>query len=237
VSPIAPRRPRRHAGEHDLIEALDQPGCPVCRLATEAVDAYLTSVCYEQVNDLDVRDELREAGGYCGAHAHRFLHQRHGPLASAIVYRDVLANAARRIKPAIPQNGSFLGGLLAGRNPRRSTVGVDPQRCPACHVLDESERRHLETLRTRIVDPSVQASYRAADGLCLPHLDKALAADGDGVRLLAEAAIASLGRLVEELDTFIRKHDYRFRPDVWEGDEDTPARAVERAVGRAEPGS
>ena len=60
---MAARKPRRHAGEHDLIEAFGQPGCPVCRLSTEAVDAYLTSVCYEQVNDLDLREQLRSAGG------------------------------------------------------------------------------------------------------------------------------------------------------------------------------
>ena len=94
---MAARKPRRHAGEHDLIEAFGQPGCPVCRLATEAVDAYLTSVCYEQVNDLDLRAQLRTAGGFCRAHAERFIRQRLGQLAAAIVYRDVLNTARKRI--------------------------------------------------------------------------------------------------------------------------------------------
>ena len=138
------RKPRRHAGEHDLIEALGQPGCPVCRLAAEAVDAFLASVCYEQVNDLDLRAELRAAGGFCGPHAYRFLRQRHGQLASAIVYRDVLATAARRIETGrggsrtAPGSGSLLGGLLGGKLPRRGTIGPDRRRCPACGVLADA---------------------------------------------------------------------------------------------------
>src|SRR6187402_2016148 len=110
------RKPRRHAGEHDLIEAFGQPGCPVCRLSTEAVDAYLTSVCYEQVNDLDLREQLRTAGGFCRAHAERFLRQRHGQLAAAIVYRDVISTARKRIAGSAGQRTrSKLSALLGGR--------------------------------------------------------------------------------------------------------------------------
>ena len=227
------RKPRRHAGEHDLIEALDQPGCPVCRLVTEAVDAFLASVCYEQVNDLDLREQLRSAGGFCRVHARRFLSQRHGQLATAIVYRDVLATAARRIEEAGvgAGGGSLLGGLLGGRPGRHPPLGPDARSCPACRAHAEAEERHLGTLRARLADAQVQARYRAADGLCLPHLDRALETDGAGARFLAEAAVNRLGALVDELDVYIQKHDYRFRPEVWEGDQDTPARAVERAVG------
>src|SRR5438093_46701 len=66
---MATRKLRRHAGEHDLIAAFAQSGCPVCRLTTESVDAYLTAVCYEQVNDLDLREQLRSVGGFWRGHA------------------------------------------------------------------------------------------------------------------------------------------------------------------------
>src|SRR6187549_588281 len=116
------RKPRRHAGEHDLIEAFGQPGCPVCRLSTEAVDAYLTSVCYEQVNDLDLREQLRSAGGFCRVHAERFLRQRLGQLAAAIVYRDVLSTARKRISASLGQRArSKLSALLGSRAIRRAT--------------------------------------------------------------------------------------------------------------------
>src|SRR4051812_2579667 len=121
---MAARKLRRHAGEHDLIEAFDQPGCPVCRLVTESVDAYLTAVCYEQVNDLDLREQLRSRGGFCRAHAERFLRQRLGQLASAIVYRDVLSTARKRIAASVGQRArSKLAGVLGGRRGRGGVGG------------------------------------------------------------------------------------------------------------------
>jgi hypothetical protein len=226
---MAARKPRRHAGEHDLIEAFGQPGCPVCRLSTEAVDAYLTSVCYEQVNDLDLREQLRTAGGFCRAHAERFIKQRLGQLAAAIVYRDVLNTARKRIAAGKGFGGrSKLAALFGGR--------VRPQTlpaCPGCEAETEAEGRYLTALRNRLVDPAVRAKYLAGDGLCLPHIDQALQADDDGARALAGAAVEMLGTIVGELDEYIKKHDYRFTTPVWNGGEDTPERAVERAVGHS----
>jgi hypothetical protein len=230
---MAARKPRRHAGEHDLIEAFGQPGCPVCRLATEAVDAYLTSVCYEQVNDLDLREQLRSAGGFCRAHAERFIKQRLGQLAAAIVYRDVLNTARKRIAAGGDGPGrSMLAALFGGRG-RRDARAVPP--CPGCDVEAEAEERYLAALRNRLREPSVRAKYEAGDGLCLPHIDQALQADDDGARALAEAAVSMLGTIVADLDEYIRKHDYRFSTPVWDGGEDTPERAVQRAVGQRPP--
>jgi hypothetical protein len=235
---MAARKPRRHAGEHDLIEAFGQAGCPVCRLATEAVDAYLTSVCYEQVNDLDLREQLRSAGGFCRAHAERFIRQRLGQLAAAIVYRDVLNTARKRI--AGGGGGGAGGGLgrlklsaLLGGMARREARSGPP--CPGCEAEAEAEGRYLGVLRKRLPDPAVRAKYVAGDGLCLPHIDQALQANDEGARALAEAAVEMLGTIVGELDEYIRKHDYRFTTPVWDGGEDTPERAVERAVGHRPP--
>ena len=225
---MAARKPRRHAGEHDLIEAFGQPGCPVCRLSTEAVDAYLTSVCYEQVNDLDLREQLRTAGGFCRAHAERFIKQRLGQLAAAIVYRDVLNTARKRLAAGNGLVGrSKLAALFGGGRARPQA----PPPCPGCEAETEAEGRYLTALRNRLVDPAVRAKYQAGDGLCLPHIDQALQADDAGARALAEAAVEMLGSIVADLDEYIRKHDYRFHTPVWDGGEDAPERAVERAVG------
>ncbi len=232
---MAARKPRRHAGEHDLIEAFSQPGYPVCRLATEAVDAYLTSVCYEQVNDLDLREQLRSAGGFCRAHAERFIKQRLGQLAAAIVYRDVLSTARKRLAGGGwgGSGRSKLVALFTGGRSRTESRSLPP--CPGCEAYEEAEGRYLSALKNRLVDPTVRERYRAGDGLCLPHIDRALQSDDAGARALAEVAIEMLGTIVGELDEYIRKHDYRFHTAVWDGGEDTPERAVERAVGSSPP--
>ncbi|MCC7372924.1 MAG: hypothetical protein IT306_31210 [Chloroflexi bacterium] len=230
---MAPRKPRRHAGEHDLIEAFGQPGCPVCRLATEAVDAYLTSVCYEQVNDLDLRAQLRTAGGFCRPHAERFIRQRLGQLAAAIVYRDVLNTARKRL--AAGGWGGRGRSMLSGWFGRAKSAARGLPPCPGCEVEAEAEGRYLAALRNRLREPSVREKYQAGDGLCLPHIDQALETDDAGAETLASASVEMLGTIVEQLDEYIKKHDYRFHNPVWDGGEDTPERAVERAVGHRPP--
>jgi hypothetical protein len=227
------RKPRRHAGEHDLIEAFGQAGCPVCRLTTESVDAYLTAVCYEQVNDLDLREQLRSAGGFCRDHAERFLRQRLGQLAAAIVYRDVLSTARKRISASAGQRARSKLAVLLGGGARKALVGAP--RCPGCEVEADADRRYLDIIHKRLPEPAVLERYRAGDGLCLPHLDQALQSDNEGARILGEAAVGMLSTIVDDLDEYIRKHDYRFQTAVWDGGEDTPERAVERAVGQRPP--
>jgi hypothetical protein len=59
--------------------------------------------------------------------------------------------------------------------------------------------------------------------------------DDAGAAALAEVVVESLGVIVADLDEYIKKHDYRFHNPVWDGGEDTPERAVERAVGHRPP--
>ncbi|MFN8523433.1 MAG: DUF6062 family protein [Chloroflexota bacterium] len=234
---MAPKKPRRHAGEHDLIEAFDLPGCPVCRLAHESVDAFFTSVAYEQVNDLDLRERIRNDGGFCPVHARRFLELPLGPLATAIIYRDVLVTTKRRIEAAAPRRrASLLASLTRGR--LGSPPGEQSGRagCVACDVLSEAEGRHLDVLCERLARPAVRERYTRSGGLCLPHLERALQRAADAESPLRETAVSALGAIVTELEEYIQKHDYRFHTPDWDDAKDVPERALDRAVGRnAEP--
>ena len=74
----------------------------------------------------------------------------------------------------------------------------------------------------------MHAALAASDGLCLPHLRRAL----ELVR--TESAFESLlavtrERLLElqsELDEFIRKHDYRFQSEGFDSEGDSWLRAI-----------
>ena len=227
----------------DLMEALDGRGCPVCLLVDEAVDRFLVSVCYEQVNDRELRAELRAAGGFCRSHAYRFLRQPNGRLAAAIVYRDVLVNAARRIAEGrsarAQRNGRspWLAAVVGGLSGRRPSDRAGRGGCPACRIGAEAEARYLRGIRGGLAEPANRERYLAGDGLCLPHAERALERDDPVAGFLGEAVEEGLAGLIARLDAYIRKHDYRFRPKHWDvSDElaDAPARAVERAVGSSE---
>jgi hypothetical protein len=80
-----------------LLDAFRHAGCPACRLAAAAVDHFLDDLIYEHVNEIELRDTLRAAGGFCNEHSWQLKHMR-AAFGTSIIYRDVLNNIARRLR-------------------------------------------------------------------------------------------------------------------------------------------
>jgi len=59
------RAPDTHLAYHALSRALQADGCPICRLATDAVRHYFDTLLYEAVNALPTREATRHIGGEC----------------------------------------------------------------------------------------------------------------------------------------------------------------------------
>lgn len=232
----------RHSVFFDLEDALAKPGCLLCRLSTASVLQYFAALGYEQVNDIEARGELRANGGFCQRHAWLFWERSGNRLGVAIIYRDVLNHTARGLGGgggALTGGlGRRLGRLLGGR--RRSAWETPIARpCTACRYEADAERRYRSTLVEHLGAADVRERYAASDGLCLPHVKRALEAAGgrsEDLAWLRRDAARRLGGLVGELDEYIRKHDYRFRHEGFGREEDAPRRAVERAVGEERPG-
>lgn len=226
----------RHTTYYEVLERLEQPGCPVCTLAERSVHHYLESLSYEQVNDPGIRASLRKAGGFCRRHAWQFLRMGGAVLGAAIIYADILRTVKREL-PSWAEGSSrssdatgLLGSLFgATPAPRRTR----PARCPACSAEAESEARYLEVIVDHISEPVFRERYERADGLCLPHLREALSrADSATAAVLRVSTELKLDALLRDLDEFIRKHDYRFRHEGWKGREaESPARAVRLVAG------
>lgn len=186
---------RRHTLFYDVRDALGKEGCPVCRLSLDSIAHSLDSLAYEQVNDPGLREQLRASRGFCPHHAWQFVHQPSSGLGVAIIYRDVLGEVAR-----ILEEGSA-GGLLAGyrRKPALAWRLLPQASCPTCANLADGEGRYLSTLVDHLAEPDFADSYLAHDGLCLPHLERALGFRPDhqvaGVLLLT--AINSLRSALE----------------------------------------
>lgn len=149
----------RHTAFYDLLDALKRPGCAICTLVTRTCWRYLDSLAYENVNDRDVRAKLREAHGFCNRHAWYFVETVREVFGAAIIYRDVLhkiqASAAAGPTRGIPQP--------AGQ-------------CPACLAERESGDYALQTLAEAIDEPDLRSALDRSDGLCAPHLLRAMRA-------------------------------------------------------------
>ena len=212
--------------------ALEQPGCPICRLALRAVGRFIESLAYEQVNDPDVRSELRAAHGFCNQHAYRWLREAHSPLGTAIIYRDVLRSTLQELQNGTAGKRSAPTSLTL----LRSIIVPDGEgasgQCPGCQRQQEAEDRYVGALLESLVDSAVVEALKKSDGLCLVHTLKALRQGGAATRVVAEQTGQSIERLIGDLDQVIRKEDYRFRDEARSEDErSAPTRAVTWAAG------
>jgi len=229
----------RTVSYYDLLEALGQEGCPVCRLGLDAVDRYVEAIDYESVGDPDLGERLRASLGFCNVHAHQWLRQAH-VLGTATIYVGVLSRLLAELRALPFQPSTFLAGVAAflGPHARQSSEGgrlVPSGRCPACQVLAETEEMLIRTLLATLPEPAFRDAYAGSAGLCLPHLRAALGQAGSEATfaILREVAVAQEERLLAELREVIRKHDYRFRHEPAGTERGAGERAVHHVVGAA----
>ncbi len=214
----------KHTPYYELRDALQGPGCAICRLAHKAVARYLDSLVYENANDYRVRADAKAARGFCNLHAWQLRDLHGAALDVAILSNDVLTEWERALADFTPQaTPSFLDrvrvflGLPGGQKDVTALIKtLTPQRtCLACRVRETTEHTYIHEWLTHITDPELQAAFVAAGGLCLPHFRQTLSYTNtpEQAEQLVELQRQALTPLLTELREFIRKHDYRFETE------------------------
>lgn len=233
----------KHAIYYEVRDALAGTGCPICRLASRAIERFLDHLLYENVNDPGIRHDIRQARGFCNLHAWQ-LRDHRSALGIAIIHRDVIETLMARVETASYQRNSWLRGL----NRVRSTFGetpaseataalvadLDPQKpCPACRLRDNMEVIYVRNLLAHVDDPEISSALSHSGGLCLLHFRQALRLipDEDTFERLIEIQLQAWKRLRDELSELIRKHDYRFRDEGFGVEGDSWIRAIAQISG------
>ena len=228
--------------------AFRECGCPVCRLRQQAERRYLFTLLYENVNDGGARSHLVRGLGLCQEHAWALQaveqERWHDGLGVGIIYEDLAGRVLASLTEYLEQNslsradtrarlgqrleswgamGRWLARRLLPSAPGASLLAhVSPAaRCRACEIVDRMGRVQLDWLLQGLAEPEFRDLYGASDGLCLPHLRRALAGARaeQAVHCLAEVAAAQLGPLVHDLKEYVRKRDWNNREEpkqLWE---------------------
>jgi hypothetical protein len=222
----------------DLLEACARPGCPICQLGRRAVERYLDIFSYENVNDLDARARLRAARGFCNRHAWEWWEEHHDRLGIAIVYLDVLTTIHRQLtglSEATPSTwrGQMLTALGLDRNGRAPASTLLPAAtCPACELQGATEERAIVALLQHFEDGEVQTAFASSNGLCVPHLARALqSGPSPALSNLIRLERDRIGGLLAELEEFLRKAREEFRHEPRGHEQTAPRRGLSLAAG------
>jgi hypothetical protein len=206
----------------------------------EATVRHLQALLAEHVTDPASRARLSAAWGFCAAHAAALREVPDAALGVAIVYQGLVARAGAWLAGAAPaaSGGAARRGwrALLGRGrasvppPRRRT------RCPVCAEIPATERGYLETLVAGLGEPALGEAFARSRGLCLPHVEGALAGAGEpaGAARLVAATREKLARLAADLQGFIDKHDHRIAPRFAEGEAEAWSAALGIVAGAPE---
>ena len=89
----------KHSTYFNMLDALKEKGCPLCRLSDKSAHSYFDAFLFENVTDREVSKKLRASGGFCREHSERFL-EFNDTLGAAIVYESLIYDLLNEKKEA-----------------------------------------------------------------------------------------------------------------------------------------
>jgi len=226
---------KQHTPYFNLLEALRDAGCPLCRLGDRAARRFIEGVLYESVTDPEMRAKLITAHGFCATHSER-LASHHDGLGSAIIYRSILKHLEEELGSLVEADDRGLVARLRERWDQEPAGTLDSHApCPACEERDKAVARALSTFSANYQDAALHEALASSAGFCLAHLRQAAATLArPALTVLLEQQQAIWAALHGELDELIRKYDHRFSDEPMEAEKDSWQRAIRLTVG--EPG-
>jgi len=218
-------------GNYDVVAALRERGCPLCRVLSHADVRSMDHFIEEGGQLVETRTAFCEYGGFCRDHAWLF-HRRAALMLTGVpvakMYEALLRqDIARleRIERALAQS--------QGRRPARTLL--ERRGCPACEGTTERLALKARGLVAALKEGDVRKSYRESDGLCVEHLDTvgsdALGTDASVAAFLIGEHRRRLQELQARLAAYDRTRDYRFAAERTEADANAWTDVVRSYVG------
>jgi hypothetical protein len=209
--------------------ALEQAGCPICRIRQTFETRYIAGLLHEYVNDYESRTHIIASLGYCAKHAWQMgLMEREkfgDAVGNAIIYENLINVTLRPLiayqKAYEARSKKFrdrfirwlraLRGwpLEENRDPYGSLVRST---CHVCQIGENSEKNYLEWLLIGLSepDPELREAYLLSDGLCFQHFRQALLFWKDpvesGIQFLIGRTLETLPKLCKNLREYTDKH-------------------------------
>lgn len=235
----------------DALRAEDE--CPFCYIERNLEQHALDFVIGPEATYMqdDVRAETDKIG-FCREHLHKMFTYGN-PLASALILDTHLQALSKEMKREM-KNYSGVGkkGLIGSF--RKSTdetsnsnslsrwIREDEKSCYVCNHIKNNYGRYVATFLVlfKRQDTDFMELVKKGKGFCLSHLADLLDVAPQYLNEKEQKQLrdiifpqmeASMERLIEELDWFEKKFDYRYRDAEWKTSRDVVQRAMQKIGG------
>lgn len=192
----------------DLIDALGNDGCAICRLVHEHTVRQIDTLNYECVMDPDVRLRVKRAAGFCRDHG-GLWYEHASKLATAQIYGDVLDRATddlRQLSFAKRRTSDIVRGKS-----RQIDLVAEDSRCLVCVGADDTLRHLIKVFNRSLSDQRMRDAL-ASGFICYDHGRSLLAhsPDGQAFDLVRNRLMDITQATRADLAEIVRKHDHRF---------------------------
>ena len=183
--------------------------CPICVVQGQALFAFFAKWQYTLATDATAQRAFAAQRGLCPVHTWQYQEMA-SPQGISDGYAPLIETLAvelsRLSERAVEHAAAPLAALLA-----------DTTTCAACRLVRETAAEQVEQLLAHLVTAEGQAGYASATGICLPHLQAALAhiegsVDGISERkavagFLLREQVRHLEDLADDLRSYALKRD------------------------------
>lgn len=213
-----------------LEEALEKPGCAVCRLEHEAAIRLINTLLWENTNDPASRKPINDAYGLCPEHTRMLVAiemSTSGPVLGVNMIYSLLAKIVsqdlKKIKnqPKFQRRFSEAWQKWGRRMFQRKTHAIlqPQQQCPVCEMVAQSGKNILSILFEVIEasDQKLTEAYQRSDGICLQHLrlglENYMHRHSKATDFLIKDTIYRLDTQQAQMLEYIRKHNWAYREE------------------------
>jgi len=230
----------------ELVRALGQKGCPVCRICEENLEKQWFWFFSESYAEGSTVDRYISHWGFCKEHS--TIVARVGPKwQKSAIYNSVIKAYLPKLEKVERgfQEFAQARGIISRKMSWRSVRGllrevVPTGDCLFCENSRRTARRYTAMLLKGLGNAEVRRLYENSDGLCVQHFFLTVEdADFRHVRQLSELIkkqIRVLEELASDFEEFFRKGDYSFRDEPKGREQTAWIRAMSRLVGQADLG-
>ncbi|MBE2183754.1 MAG: hypothetical protein IAE89_10045 [Anaerolineae bacterium] len=193
--------------QYELVKAMGQPGCPVCRLIRVEVRRFLDGLLYESSVDPASQHKFRASRGICNVHSQLLRETRGYSVPIATLYEAAIDELMQ-----MTREGCKGFSLRKRGDGRQLSERLKPKRrCPCCVVTEEAEKLFAETFAEGLADPGFLQAFKNSQGLCLLHFRRLLEQNmpQQSAAQLLETQREIWGRLLVELDLFMARSGER----------------------------